>query len=79
MTFPTLAQGELLTTDNLIVTLREVIARLDEFADDETIYAASTMPTVPVVVAAEPMTRCGPPHRHPGGAALRVEINATIG
>jgi hypothetical protein len=36
------------------VTLREAIARLDEFADEDTIYAESTSPTARAVVAAEP-------------------------
>ena len=36
------------------MTLRDVIARLDEFSDDETIYAESASPTARAVVAAEP-------------------------
>jgi hypothetical protein len=36
------------------VTLRDVIARLDQFADDETIYAQSATPTAEAVVTAEP-------------------------
>ena len=36
------------------MTLREVIDRLDEFADDDTIYAESIHPTARAVVATEP-------------------------
>jgi hypothetical protein len=36
------------------VTLRDVIAGLDGFADDDTIYAESTSPTARARVAAEP-------------------------
>jgi hypothetical protein len=36
------------------VTLREVIGRLDEFADDRTIYAESAAPTAEAIVASEP-------------------------
>lgn len=43
------------------MTLREVIARLDEFSDEETIYAESATPTARAVVAAEPVGRDGPP------------------
>ena len=34
--------------------LREVIARLDQFADDETIYAGSATPTAEAIVTREP-------------------------
>ena len=43
------------------MTLREAIARLDEFADDDTIYAESTSPTARAVVAAEPGDGSVPP------------------
>ena len=36
------------------MTLRELIARLDEFGGDETIYAESPTPTARAVVATEP-------------------------
>lgn len=36
------------------MTLRDVIARLDEFASDETIYAASPTPSAEAMVAPEP-------------------------
>ena len=36
------------------VTLRGLIARLDEFGEDETIYADSATPTARAVVATEP-------------------------
>lgn len=36
------------------MTLREVIARLDEFGDDETIYAESANGSAEAVVAVEP-------------------------
>jgi hypothetical protein len=36
------------------VTLRDVIARIDEFGDDETIYAESPTPTARAAVATEP-------------------------
>jgi hypothetical protein len=35
------------------VTLRDVIGRLDEFADDQTIYAESAAPTAEAIVADE--------------------------
>jgi hypothetical protein len=35
------------------MTLRDVIARLDEFGDDETIFAESAAPTARAVVAVE--------------------------
>jgi len=35
------------------MTLRDVIARLDEFKDDETIFAESATPTAQAVVAVE--------------------------
>jgi hypothetical protein len=35
------------------MTLRDVIARLDEFEDDETIFAESATPTARAVVVAE--------------------------
>jgi len=41
------------------VTLRDVVAGLDQFADDETIYAESASPAARAVIAAEPeMVRC---------------------
>jgi hypothetical protein len=43
------------------VTLRDVIARLDEFADDGTIYAESATATARAVVAAEPGDASVPP------------------
>jgi hypothetical protein len=43
------------------VTLREVIERLDQFGDDETIYAESTRPTARAVVAPEPDDGSVPP------------------
>ena len=36
------------------MTLRDVIARLDEFADQETIYAESATPSAKAIVALEP-------------------------
>jgi hypothetical protein len=36
------------------VTLRDGIARLDRFADDETIYAQSATPTAEAMVTPEP-------------------------
>jgi len=36
------------------VTLREVISRLHDFSDDETIYAEAASPTARAVVAREP-------------------------
>jgi len=36
------------------VTLREVIGRLNQFADDQTIYAESAAPTAEAIVASEP-------------------------
>jgi hypothetical protein len=36
------------------VTLRDVIARLDEFSDDDTIYFEEAAPDARAVVAAEP-------------------------
>lgn len=36
------------------MTLREVISLLDQFADDETIFAESATPTAEAVVTAEP-------------------------
>jgi hypothetical protein len=35
------------------MTLRDVIARLDQFGDDETIFAESAIPTARAVVATE--------------------------
>jgi hypothetical protein len=46
---------------NPFVTLREVVARIDEFADDETIYAESASPTARAAVAAEPADGSVPP------------------
>jgi len=43
------------------VTLRDVIARLDDFADDETISAESATPTARAVVVAEPEDGAVPP------------------
>jgi hypothetical protein len=40
--------------------MREVVARLDEFGDDETVYAESPTPTARAAVAAEPDD--GSPH-----------------
>ena len=42
------------------VTLREVIASLDEFSDDETIYAEAPSPAARAVVAAEPESGATP-------------------
>ena len=42
------------TRQNLAVTLREVIARLEEFSTDDTIYVESAAPTARAVVATEP-------------------------
>jgi hypothetical protein len=41
------------------VTLRDVIARLDEFADDETIYAESAEPNARALVAPESVDDAG--------------------
>jgi hypothetical protein len=41
------------TRQNPLVTLRDVIGRLDEFADDQTIYAESAAPTAEAIVADE--------------------------
>jgi hypothetical protein len=43
------------------VTLLEIVARLDEFADDETIYAESASPTARAAVATEPGDGSVPP------------------
>jgi hypothetical protein len=43
------------------VTLHDVVARLAEFADEETIYAESASPTARAVVAAEPRDGSVPP------------------
>jgi hypothetical protein len=52
------------------VTLRDVIARLDEFADDETIYAESAEPTARALVAPESL---GDP-----GAGLRYLLEVSL-
>ena len=56
------------------MTLREAIARLDEFADDDTIYAESTRPTARVVVAAEPGDGSEPPAA--AGLTYLLDVNA---
>ena len=43
------------------MTLRYVVARLDQFADEETIYADSANPAARAVVAAEPEDGSVPP------------------
>jgi hypothetical protein len=43
-----------LVAQNRLVTLRDVILRLDQFADDETIYAESATPTAEAVVTGGP-------------------------
>src|SRR4051794_34893095 len=42
------------------MTLRDVIARLDEFEDEETIFAEAAMPTAQAVVAVEAADGCSP-------------------
>jgi len=42
-----------LSRHNPLVTLRDVIARLDKVADDETIYAESSTQTAQAVVATD--------------------------
>jgi len=56
------------------VTLREAIARLDEFADEDTIYAESTSPTARAVVAAEPGDGSVP--LAAAGLTYLLEVNA---
>ena len=56
------------------MTLREAIARLDELAEDDTIYAESTSPTARAVVAAEPGDGSGPPAA--AGPTYLLEVNA---
>ena len=54
--------------------LREVIDRLDEFDDDETIYAASAGATARAVVAAEPEDGSVPPVA--AGLTYLLEVTA---
>jgi len=56
------------------VTLREVVARLEEFADEETIYAESASPTARPVVAAEP--RDGSVPSSAAGLTYLLEVDA---
>jgi hypothetical protein len=56
------------------VTLREVVDRLDEFAQDETIYAESMRPAARAVVAAEPDDGSVPPIAV--GLAYLLEVSA---
>lgn len=55
------------------MTLRDVVARLHEFADDETIYAESASPTARAVVAAEPRDGSLPPSA--AGLAYLLEVD----
>ena len=56
------------------MTLRQVIDRLEEFADDGTIYAASTSPTARAVVATELEDGSVPPVA--AGLAYLLEVAA---
>jgi hypothetical protein len=56
------------------VTLREAIARLDEFAVDETIYAEAASPTARAVVAGEPADGSLPPTA--AGLTYLLEVDA---
>jgi hypothetical protein len=56
------------------VTLREVVARLQEFPDDETIYAESAGPAARAVVAAEPRDGSVPPAA--AGLTYLLEVDA---
>lgn len=56
------------------MTLRDVVARLDEFADVETIYAESASPTARAAVAAEPGDGSLPPSA--AGLAYLLEVDA---
>jgi len=56
------------------VTLRDVVARLEEFADEETIYAESASPTARAVVAAEPRDGSVPPSA--AGLTYLLEVDA---
>ena len=55
------------------MTLREVIARLDEFAADETIYAESATGSAEAVVAREPEHAAGAP---PTDLPYLLEVSA---
>jgi len=56
------------------VTLHDIIDRLDEFADDETIYAESMRPMARAVVAAEPEDGSVPPIA--AGLSYLLEVGA---
>jgi hypothetical protein len=59
---------------NLCVTLHDIIDRLDEFADEETIYAESMRPMARAVVAAEPEDGSVPPIG--AGLSYLLEVGA---
>ena len=56
------------------MTLREVVARLDEFADDETIYSESASPEAHAVVATERGGGSVPPTA--AGLTHLLEVNS---
>ena len=74
VTFPHTGPGGGSSRQNPLVTLREVVARLDEFEDNDTIYAESPSPTARAVVASEPGDGSVPPSA--AGLTYLLEVDA---
>ena len=58
------------------MTLRDVIARLDDFGPDETIYAESSAPTARAVVGVE--AEDGSPPSNAAGLPYLLEVAAAL-